>query len=891
MPLTLPNLDDRTYAELLAEAKNKIQQSCPEWTDLSAGDPGVTLLELFAYLTEAMLYRLNRLPEKVYIQFLRLLGVTLQPPAAAMVTLQFSRKTNLDQKVEIPRGTRVTVKRTDPGSEAPVFETMRSVTLQPGQAQVDVLACYAELVIGEVPLPTGRGAGAALSLAVMARRPPIIATTGDEYDLLVGVEARPEELDNQSPVVQHEGKVYRVWREVDNFSNVGDDPYVYVADRVAGLIRFAPTVRAEQPDGTLVETPQSVANVPAADRGIRLWYRRGGGLGGNVPANTLTELKDRIAGVDVTNPAPASGGRSAEALENALIRGPLELHSLHRAVTAQDFELLARTGPQGVARAKAFTKAAVWKHAVPGTVEVLLVPCVSDSEGQVKAEDLEQQEQTELLPQVQEMLNLRRPLGTMCVVDWARYKTVHVTARVVIRRTEDKQAITDRLLARLYQTISPLPTRLSPAGWPFGQPLRASHVYDIALAEPGVLWADQVQLLVDDVPDREVNSVWADQFQPHTWYAGSREALFRSLNDGDGWEIIGRFAGEHIEVIRSHPNRPGYPHRAGYLAVASTLTDGGGSRLRLSTDCGETWMGTVFNMPFRIHDVAWLQRGNEPWVLLATNTGLYELPARPDGSVRKVSVIPGNDTLGFWTVATSWEVGGQIHVAVAAYGRGGVYLSPESNAAWDFRRINKGIEGEDIHVLAVRHVGSRSYLWAGVFAEVPTDEGKGCYRWELRGREDAPEGWRAYSKGWRGGSCRAIAFLGTQVLAASHRAGVQRLDANAQSPTWQMPDIDCGLRLRDPNPQSPWPFQPLETVAADPEDGATGADGVEERVVMVGGAAGTFRSKTETRPNNLERKYASVSEREFADRVTLPPTWLFCSGAHDLTVVSEDEAK
>lgn len=56
-----------------------------EWTDLSPGDPGMVILELFAHLTEIMIYRLNRLPEKAYIEFLRLLGVRLQPPRATAI--------------------------------------------------------------------------------------------------------------------------------------------------------------------------------------------------------------------------------------------------------------------------------------------------------------------------------------------------------------------------------------------------------------------------------------------------------------------------------------------------------------------------------------------------------------------------------------------------------------------------------------------------------------------------------------------------------------------------------------------------------------------------------------------------------------------------------------
>jgi hypothetical protein len=70
----------------------------------------------------------------------------------------------------------------------------------------------------------------------------------------------------------------------------------------------------------------------------------------------------------------ATGGQAAETLENALVRGPQELHSLQRAVTAQDFGAGGAVDSRAVARAKALTRAALWTFATPGTVEVLLVP-------------------------------------------------------------------------------------------------------------------------------------------------------------------------------------------------------------------------------------------------------------------------------------------------------------------------------------------------------------------------------------------------------------------------------------------------------------------------------------------------------------------------------------
>ena len=110
---------------------------------------------------------------------------------------------------------------------------------------------------------------------------------------------------------------------------------------MTGTITFAPAARVPGPGGGLPNVPEALAAAPPAGRQIRLWYCHGGGSAGNVAAGTLTVLKDPVAGMQVTNPVPATGGRDAESVENALVRGPRELHSLERAVTARDFELLA----------------------------------------------------------------------------------------------------------------------------------------------------------------------------------------------------------------------------------------------------------------------------------------------------------------------------------------------------------------------------------------------------------------------------------------------------------------------------------------------------------------------------------------------------------------------
>ena len=90
MPLQIPTLDDRRYQQLLDEALARIPVHTPEWTNFNKSDPGVTLIEIFAFLTENLLYRSNQIPERNRRKFLQLLGIGLQPSSSARGLVTFS---------------------------------------------------------------------------------------------------------------------------------------------------------------------------------------------------------------------------------------------------------------------------------------------------------------------------------------------------------------------------------------------------------------------------------------------------------------------------------------------------------------------------------------------------------------------------------------------------------------------------------------------------------------------------------------------------------------------------------------------------------------------------------------------------------------------------------
>ncbi len=130
MSLPAPNLDDRTFQDLVDDAKRHVQRHCPEWTDHNVSDPGVTLIETFAMTVDQLLYRLNRVPDKLYVRFLELLGVTLYPPSAAEVDVTFWLSAPRGDTVLVKAGTEVLTLRTE--TEDPVvFSTTADLPIVP----------------------------------------------------------------------------------------------------------------------------------------------------------------------------------------------------------------------------------------------------------------------------------------------------------------------------------------------------------------------------------------------------------------------------------------------------------------------------------------------------------------------------------------------------------------------------------------------------------------------------------------------------------------------------------------------------------------------------------------------------------------------------------------
>ena len=833
MAFPLPRLDDRSFDQLVEQAIARARATCPDWTDFSPGDPGVTLIEAFAFLTEAMLYRLNRVPPKLRLALLNLAGVTMRPPSAASVELAFSRIAGSpqDAKITIPAGTTVT----SADGSVQFMVTARAV-IEAGQTSAAAPALHCELVVDELLGTTSGAAGQRFTVA----RPAVIAPTADRLDFVLGVEF------SDHAVRQAGDKKFEIWREVAVFSDSSSDDPVYQLDRASGRIQFG--------------SDSGAGRIPPVGLLVRASYRCGGGRAGNVAAGSLTTIRGGPAGIEVTNPERAANGGDLETVTELERRAPSAISTRGVAVTAHDYEQVVLEAA-GFARALAYAQAQIWRHAAPGVVEVAAMPWIDASaqpDGAITVAVVNAHRTDDLLRIGQAEIDQRRPLGVRAVVSWAKVRPVSVALRVVIGLEADPLAVEHGVKRRINALFSPM------RDLPFGQQLRASEVYERILNEPGVRYADQFTFAISDSPERDVIDLVHDPIQPMTWFAVSKTDLHRTLDDGDSWASVYRPADGEPRFIRRHPGRPGLA----VLAVAR----GAKSYVVLTSDLGESWGAPLVSFDFEIFDAAWIERDGHALLLLATAEGLRQIVPDVDTGASAVVVDKVLDTKGFYSVAAIVSPSGVVSVAVAARADNGVFLSPSGGVSGTFKKV--GLDNKDVRSLVVQSTGGRNYLWASIGAQAG-EQGEGAQRLELRadGAQD-PAGFTRFNIGWQGGSCEGIAFADGLVVAGANRGGVLTLDTTAAAPAWVQAKPDSRLPIRDTERF----FEVVGTVAAAP----AAADALNPApTILAGGVRGVYRS------TDLGKSYLPVSASKFTDYVPLPARWLYCTAEHSVTIVQD----
>lgn len=199
MPLKAeyPVIDDRRFADLVAEARTRVPRYTPEWTDLNENEPGMAVVELFAWMTELLTYRLGKVPKHNYLKFLELLGMELTParPARAEVTMPV-QATFAEPYTIVPLRTQVEAEEPDDQGRSIVYETERAlvaltarldaVQTDNGVSLADVTPANAETETTFHPFGTGAKPGS----SVLFGFDPSLEFPGVEIDLMVWVHTR-----------------------------------------------------------------------------------------------------------------------------------------------------------------------------------------------------------------------------------------------------------------------------------------------------------------------------------------------------------------------------------------------------------------------------------------------------------------------------------------------------------------------------------------------------------------------------------------------------------------------------------------------------------------------------------------------------------------------------
>jgi predicted phage baseplate assembly protein len=289
------------------------------------------------------------------------------------------------------------------------------------------------------------------------------------------------------------------WLPVRDFARSGPGDRHYQLDPVAGEIRFGPEVRDAQG-----EARQYGAVPRLGAQLVMSAYRIGGGRRGNVARGVVRVLKSSVPYVtQVENRHAASGGVDAETMDNAKLRGPLELRASGRAVTADDFEVLARDVAPDAARvaclpATANGAAGPGSAALPGAVRLYVVPrVVTDDVGRIAFDDLRSPPR-ELLRRISDHLDQRRLVGTRLVVEPPFYQGVTVVARVTAGPDARTDQVQDAALRALYAYLSPQDGGPDGKGWPFGRAVRAFDVSAVLARVPGLAEVEDVLLFPAD---------------------------------------------------------------------------------------------------------------------------------------------------------------------------------------------------------------------------------------------------------------------------------------------------------------------------------------------------------------------------------------------------------
>jgi predicted phage baseplate assembly protein len=380
-----------------------------------------------------------------------------------------------------------------------------------------------------------------------------------------------ERKENEYILVTPANGLPQRWTEVRDFADSAPHNFHYTVDSLTGTIQFGPLIREpsqlkqqtqvrsriQEPrlDDTSVqvstlenrESEHQYGAIPPRGSEIKMVaYRTGGGREGNVQAGAIQFLKSAYPYIaSVINRVAAVNGADAESLEQAVMKAPRILRTRDRAVTAEDFEVLAQQAGRGaIARVRCLPANA---RRQAGIVSLLIVPFANtDAIGQGDGMTPEEFALSNALQdQILSYLDERRLLGVQLELQEPNYVGVSVQTEIALEPAYDnpfaREEIRRNLRVLLYKYLNPLTGGLDSKGWPFGRPVYTSDIVGLLQQTPGVRHLGQVLLF----PIRKQGENWRRQSSPEQLIDPGSEGLICS------WADTNLRSNHDIQIIRN----------------------------------------------------------------------------------------------------------------------------------------------------------------------------------------------------------------------------------------------------------------------------------------------------------------------------------------------------
>lgn len=310
----------------------------------------------------------------------------------------------------------------------------------------------------------------------------------DEAGSLSAAEQRELEDDRPGDVRREDGEFWVRWTEVADFLDSDDDARHYRLNRSNGQVIFG--------------NGREGAIPPSGEGNVEVTYQTGGGSDGNVPAGSITDLRSSIAHIDeVTNRKPSDGGTDIEALEGTISRAPRQIKNRGRAVSAEDFEQIAKEASRQLATVRCEPEMDDAGRRTPGWVTLLIIP---------RERRDRPTPSLELRQRVRDAVSERAPTSLVghdrarVVVRGPDYATVSVQTTVETRGVESITNLKNTIEGALNDFFHPLTGGRDGDGWEFGRAPRLSQLSTFVEETAGVDRVSEIAMTLETTTEEKI---------------------------------------------------------------------------------------------------------------------------------------------------------------------------------------------------------------------------------------------------------------------------------------------------------------------------------------------------------------------------------------------------